>query len=122
MKQIILALLAITLAAGCTTTETMYSFGLSSADRIEPGSTAVVELMDGSSEKVEILTYGATSLDVVDSDDITRSIDYADIMAVHARQVDGKKTFGLFATALLVVGLSNALDDIAFFPAGPPGL
>lgn len=123
MQQIILALLAICLAAGCTTTRTVHSLSHDSADRIESGQRAVVEYMDGSTEKVEIRHYGEEGIEVLAGDDTLQTIDYADIRAVHARRFDGRKTAGAIAAALLAVGLVSALSDIPpGFPSGGPAL
>ena len=119
MQKILVALLALSLAAGCTTTRTFNSISASSAAQVEPGSTAVIEFTDGSTEQVEIRSYGQTGVEVVSADDTVRSIDYAEIRAVHARQLDGRKTTGAVILGLLAVGLVSALDDVAFFPAGP---
>ena len=119
MQKILVALLALSLAAGCTTTRTFDSISASSAAQVEPGSTAVVEFTDGSTEQVEVRSYGQTSVEVVSADDTVRSIDYADIRAIRAKQISGIKTAAAVAGVLLVVGLASALDDLAFFPAGP---
>ncbi|MDJ0917687.1 MAG: hypothetical protein QNJ05_07980 [Woeseiaceae bacterium] len=122
MKQTLLALLAISLAAGCTTTRTFHSIDLSTATLIKPGSTAIIELVDGSREEVEIVRYRESSLVVTASDKMSRGIDYADIRAIHAKQLDGKKTAGVVALAILAAGLATALGDAAFFPSTAPAL
>ena len=115
MKQILLTLLAISLAAGCTTTRTMESVGADSAERIEPGQTAVIEYLDGSTEKVEVRHYGANSLEVVTADGALQSIDYADIRAIHYKQFSAGKTAAA-GTGALLVAILVGLSSMAFVP------
>ena len=116
MKNFLIAILAISMVTGCTTTRTYQSVSADTANRVEPGETAVIEYTDGSTEKVEIRQYGATSLDLVGEDNTLRSVAYADIRAVHDKEFSGGKTAALGAGTLLlltVVGLSTM-----YFPVG----
>ncbi len=79
--------------------------------------------MDGSTERVEVRRYSARSIEVLTADDTLQSIDYADIRAVHAKQLDGRKTTGAVVLGLLAAGLVSALGDIPpGFPSGGPAL
>lgn len=119
MHKILVAILAMSMAAGCTTTRSFNSISASSAEEIEPGKTAIIEFVDGSSQKVEIGSYGQTSLEAVTADGTVRHIDYADVRTIRAKQLSGRKTAGVVTLALLAFGISSALNDIAFFPSGP---
>ena len=118
MKQTLFALLAISLAAGCTTTRTMNSFSADNAERIEPGETVVIEYVDGATEKVEIHHYGVSSLDVVTADDTIQSIDYTDIRAIHDKDFSVGKTAAA-GTGVLVLAVLIGLSSMAFMPSGP---
>ena len=120
MKQILFALLAISLAAGCTTTRTYNSISAASAAQLEPGTKAVIELVDGSSEKVEIQSYADTSVEVVTEDDVLRSIDYADIRTIYAKELDKGRTTKAVIGGVLIAGLLGALALAAEGPIGMP--
>lgn len=120
MKQILFALLAISLAAGCTTTRTYNSISAASAAQLEPGTKAVIELVDGSSEKVEIQSYADTSVEVVTEDDVLRSIDYADIRTIYAKELDKGRTTKAVIGGVLIAGLLGALAVAAEGPIGMP--
>lgn len=123
MKQILFALLVITLAAGCTTTQAYSSISAASAEQIKPGKTATIEYVDGSSEKVEIRRYGETSVDVVADNGDIRSIDYADIRTIYAKQLHAGKTAGAVLGGVLLLGILEAAGQGAVgFPSGAPAL
>ena len=123
MKQLLFALLAISMVTGCTTTRTYNSISAASAGQIKAGSTAVIELVDGSSEKVEIRSYGGTSVEVAAGDGTLRNIDYADIRTIYAKQLDKGRTAGLVVGGVLVLGLlALAGEGAVGFPSGAPAL
>lgn len=120
MKKLTVILLALSMAAGCTTTRTYESVSASSAERVEPGKSAVIEFVDGSSEKVEIRHYGVSSLDVTYGDGTAQSIGYDEIRAIHAKKLHRGKTAGAIVGVVAIVGLLSALDGAAFFPDTAP--
>lgn len=123
MKNFPVAILALSIAAGCTTTRSFNSISASSAEQIEPGRTAVIEFVDGSSEKVKIHSFGQSSLEVVSAADTARSIDYADIRTIYAKELDKRKTAGVVIGGVLVLGLAGLANDLPVgLPSGAPAL
>ena len=123
MRQILFVLMAISMVTGCTTTRTYGAISAASAGQIKPGTTAIIELVDGSRENVTIRSYGSTSVEVADGDRTLRSIDYADIRTIHAKQLDKGKTTGLVVGGVLILGLMalSSAGPIGF-PSGAPAL
>ena len=115
MQKILAAILVMCMAAGCTTTRSYHAIGAASAEQIEPGKTAIIEFVDGSSEKVEIRSYAAASVEVVAGNGTLRSIDYAEIRTIHAKELDKAKTAGAVIGGVLVLGL------LALSSSGVPG-
>ena len=123
MQKILVALLALSIAAGCTTTRSFHSISAASAEQIEPGSNAIIEFVDGSSEKFKIRDYGPSSVEVVAANGTLRRIDYAEIRIVHAKQLDKGKTAGVVVGGVLILGLLALSNSGPYgFPTGAPAL